>query len=397
MTIDRSERALPTSASETTAAWGAVFALAFGVAGLILAEFFPTGVLTPIARDMGVTAGVAGQAVTATSIMAVIASLLLPFATGRFDRRVVLLGLSALLVSSNLLVSVAPNFTVLMLGRSILGVALGGFWSMASATAMRLVPEKAVPRALSIVYGGSSLACVFAVPMSNYLGNWIGWRNTSLVATALSLFALVFQTFTIPRLPPLGVTRVGTLFRVLGAPRFAMGMLAVSLAFGGHFAGFTFLRPFLENVTAVGPETLSMILLAFGVGNFIGTSLTGRLSTLDPRWVLSGLPVVMALCGVGLLTLGHSTWVTTACITLWGGLIGPVAVLWSAWVVRQVPEHAETGGGIHVAAIQLAAAVGAIGGGVIYDNFGSAGIYLFGVVLWIASALTAAGVLRPRT
>src|SRR5688500_9836025 len=83
----------------------AVFAIAFGVAGLIIAEFLPTGMLTPMAGELGISQGMAGQAVTATSVFAVIASLLTAFVTRNLDRRTVLLGLSFLLVSSNLLVA----------------------------------------------------------------------------------------------------------------------------------------------------------------------------------------------------------------------------------------------------------------------------------------------------
>src|SRR5207248_10759374 len=106
-------------------AWNAIVAIALGVAGLIMAEFLPAGLLTPMASDLGVTEGMAGQAVTATSIFAVITSLLLAFITRKLDRRHVLLGLSFLLVCSNLLVAFAPTFSVLLVGRVLLGVSLG--------------------------------------------------------------------------------------------------------------------------------------------------------------------------------------------------------------------------------------------------------------------------------
>src|SRR3954469_18585408 len=105
-------------------AWPAVIAIALGVAGLIVAEFLPAGMLTPMAADLRISEGAAGQAVTATSVLAVVTSLLIAFVTRRQDRRTVLLGLSLSLVLSNVLVACAPNFAVLLVGRALLGVAL---------------------------------------------------------------------------------------------------------------------------------------------------------------------------------------------------------------------------------------------------------------------------------
>jgi predicted MFS family arabinose efflux permease len=368
-------------------AWGAVVAISLGVAGLIMAEFLPAGLLTPMASDLGVTEGMAGQAVTATSIFAVITSLLLAFITRNLDRRHVLLGLSFLLVCSNLLVASASTFSILLAGRVLLGVSLGGFWSMAAATAARLVPETNVPRAIAIIFGGSSFASVFAAPLSSYLGNIIGWRHVFLLSAAVSVTAFVLQDFTIPSLKPIGDTKINTLFAVLKTPQFSNGMVAVAFVFCGHFAAFTYLRPFLEHTTAVGPNALSAILLTFGVANFIGTSFAGILIRRHFRRALIILPLVLSVSGVGFLVFGGSVSATTVLIFLWGAIVGPVPVIWSAWVARKVPEHAETAGGIFIAAIQLSAAVGAMMGGAVFDSNGSIGVFSFSSLSWLLSAL----------
>src|SRR3981189_2646745 len=129
-----------------TPAWNAIVAIALGVAGLIIAEFLPAGMLTPMASDLGITEGVAGQAVTATSVFAVLTSLLLAVVTPTLNRRHVLLSLSVLLVCSNFLVAYAASFPILLIGRVLLGIALGGFLSMAAATAARLGPAAPMPK-----------------------------------------------------------------------------------------------------------------------------------------------------------------------------------------------------------------------------------------------------------
>ena len=117
------------------AAWGAVFALALGVFGLVTAEFLPASLLTPMAASLGVTEGMAGQAVTTTAALALATSLVIAAATRGIDRRWVLLAFSVMLIGSNLLVAFAPGLGAVLLGRVLLGIALGGFWTMAAATA----------------------------------------------------------------------------------------------------------------------------------------------------------------------------------------------------------------------------------------------------------------------
>src|SRR5690242_18534730 len=150
------ETAPGNKAEKAVPAWGAVFTLALGVFALVTAEFLPASLLTPMAADLRVTEGAAGQAVTAAASVALATSLLIAAATRRIDRRHVLLAFSILLILSNLLVAFAPSLPVLLAGRVLLGAAIGGFWTMSAAITMKLVPTALVPRALSILFSGVS-------------------------------------------------------------------------------------------------------------------------------------------------------------------------------------------------------------------------------------------------
>src|SRR3954463_10830474 len=116
-----------------TGGWGAVFALTLCVSTLIASEFMPVSLLTPIASDLHLTEGQAGQAISISGIFAVLTSLLIASITRRIDRRRLLLSLTALMLVSGLIVALAPNFFVLMVGRALVGIVIGGFWSMSAA------------------------------------------------------------------------------------------------------------------------------------------------------------------------------------------------------------------------------------------------------------------------
>ncbi|WP_186112709.1 MFS transporter [Burkholderia gladioli] len=370
------------------AAWSAVYALALGVFGLVTAEFLPASLLTPLAASLGITEGTAGQAVTVTAAVALVTSLLIAVLTRGIDRRRVLLAFSVLLVISNLLVASASTFLAILLGRVLLGIALGGFWTMSAATAMRLVPAAMVPRALSIIFSGVAVATIAAAPLGSYFGHLIGWRNVFYAAAAIGALALAAQFATLPSMAPSGTTRLRTLLDVLRRPTVGIGMFAVTLVFSGHFAFFTYLRPFLEDVAGVGVNALSAILLGYGVANFLFTPVAGRALERGLRPMMIAMPALMVVLGAALALFGKLTALDAVLVALWGAAFGGVPVAWSTWVTRVVPDEAESAGGLIVAAIQLAISLGAAAGGVVFDTHGATGVFVAAAVVLVVAVTT---------
>lgn len=383
-------------AAPASPAWMAVFSLAMGVFGLLTAEYLPASLLTPMAGDLGVSQALAGQAVTVTAVVALFAGLLVPGLTRGLDRRVVLLGFSTLMIASNLLVALSSSMAVLLVMRVLLGIALGGFWSMATAVAMRLVPAALLPRALSIIFSGIALGTVVAVPLGSYLGGIYGWRSAFVAAAAVGLITLVFQWFTLPRMAPRSVVRLRTVLDVLLRPGIAMGMLGCILAHAGHFALFTYIRPFLESSTGVDADGLALMLLGFGVANFAGTLLAGSLMQRSLRLTLVLMPALVGIAALSLVLLPASLAAQALLVAFWGLAFGGVPVAWSSWVARSVPDQAESAGGMVVASVQSSIAVGAAAGGAMFGASGITGVFIAGSVLMLFAAwLIAARVRIP--
>ncbi|MGB9096121.1 MFS transporter [Erwinia sp.] len=376
--------------------WGAVFSMALGVFGLVTAEFLPASLLTPMAASLGVTEGVTGQAVTITAVFALLTSFFIASATRNLDRRLVMLVFSVMLIVSNLLVAFAPDLTFILVGRVLLGIAIGGFWTLAAATTMRLVPEAMIPRALSIVFSGVSVATIVAAPMGSYFGHLIGWRNVFVAASAIGLLALVWQMVALPKMAAHHSGKGSSLFSLIRRPGMQTALLAILLVFSGHFAFFTYLRPFLESVTGVGVNGLSVILLGFGVANFAGTLIAGLLLERNLHRTLIGMPLAMGLLGVGLVVMGSAPLVDAVLVALWGMAFGAVPVGWSTWITRTMPDEAESGGGLLVASIQLAITIGAAAGGMIFTITGAKGVFMGSAVALLIGTLTIYAALRTK-
>lgn len=369
--------------------WGAVLAMSLCAFALVTSEFLPVSLLTPIATDLALTEGQAGQAISISGLFAVITSLFISSAIRRLDRRPVLLFLTALMIASGALVAFAPNYLTLMVGRAILGIAIGGSWAMSTAVVMRIAPEGFVPKALALIQGGTALATAVAAPIGSLMGGLIGWRGAFFCVVPLAVVALCWQAFTLPKMP--GDTTPGSatdVFRLLGSAKVALGMAAVGFLFMGQFALFTYLRPFLELVTHVNVSGLSLLLLIIGMAGLAGTMVIGSVLNKGLYRVLMIIPLLMSGIALALLAYGSSMWTTAVLLGGWGLIATCAPVGWFTWLSRTLPRDAETGGGLMVAVIQLAITLGATVGGLLYDGVGYQATFIAsGVFLLMAAVL----------
>jgi predicted MFS family arabinose efflux permease len=366
--------------------WIAVYSISLAVAGLITSEFLPVSILTPIARDLHVTEGMAGQAISVTALIAMFSSLFTAMLTKKIDRRWVLLSFSVLQIISNILVSQASSFAVLMAGRVLLGVAVGGFWAMSTATTMRLVPQHLISKALSIVFAAVSFATVLAAPLGSFLDGLIGWRNVFLLVSGIGVIALVWQAFVLPSMPPSSPPQLGTLISVFRREPVKRGMLGVTFSFAGYAIFFTYLRPFLENITHAPVAILTTILLFYGAANFFGAIVARYMIDRNLSLTMVAMSLSMSMVTALLIFMGGNMILASLFIAVWGFAFGSVQVGWPTWITLAVPDEAESGGSVLVATTQLAITLGAGLGGLVFDHVGIEGTFGLGSLVWLCAA-----------
>ncbi|NNB68612.1 MFS transporter [Pseudomonas fluorescens] len=358
------------SANTHTHSWGAVFAMSLAAFALVASEFMPVSLLTPLASDLHISEGQAGQGISVSGLFALLTSLIIAAVAAKVERKRLLLALTALMIVSGTVVALAPNYLTFMLGRALIGVAIGGFWSLSAATAMRLVPLAQVPRALAIVNGGNALATVIAAPLGSFLGGLIGWRGAFFCVIPVAVVAGAWLLVSLPSLKNDDRRTTRNVFRLMKNARVALGMLAASVFFMGQFMLFTYLRPFLETVTQVSLPMLSLMLLVLGLAGLAGTFLIERFLNNRLYQALTAIPLLMAAIALALVAWGSSPAATMLLLGVWGLVATAAPVGWWTWLSRVLPDDAEAGGGLMVAIIQLAIACGATLGGVVFDLSG---------------------------
>ncbi len=375
--------------------WAAVFAVAFCVACLITVEFLPVSLLTPMAQDLGISEGLAGQSVTVTAFVAMFSSLFITQTIRATDRRYVVIVFAILLTLSCLLVSFAGNFTLLLLGRACLGLALGGFWAMSASLTMRLVPARTVPKALSIIFGAVSIALVIAAPLGSFLGGIIGWRNVFNAAALMGFICIIWVWKTLPSLPGKSEHHQN-MFGLLKRPGVLAGMIAIFMSFAGQFAFFTYIRPIFTTLSGFDVDGLTLVLLSFGIASFIGTSFSAPILKRSVKMALACAPLVLALSALVLILWGTDKTVAAILAVVWGLAFALVPVGWSTWITRTLSDQAEKAGSIQVAVIQLANTCGAAIGGYALDNLGLLSPLVLSGSLMLLTALLVATKVRMK-
>jgi predicted MFS family arabinose efflux permease len=350
--------------------WMGVISLSVGVFALVTAEFLPASLLSRIAGDLGVTEGVAGQSVSVTAIIAAVAGLTIPVVFSRVDRRHLMIVLSVVAVLSNVLVALAPNYPVLLLARVLLGLTIGGFWSLAISMTARLVPASKLGLGLTIVNVGVSLATVAAVPLGTLLGELWGWRAVFYLAAGVGVIAIALQFIALPSIRSTSSNGFRPLFQTLRSRLILLCLGAMALMGAGHFAGFTYIRPAATDIGGLSPDQLALLLLAYGVGIVAGNLVAGPLADRSLRVAVFVFPLVLGAAMIAFALLEGNAALIFVAVTLWGAGFGALPTVIGTWLARAEPDRLESVGGLQTAVFQVAIALGAFVGGMLVDGAG---------------------------
>ncbi|MEU1387480.1 MULTISPECIES: MFS transporter [unclassified Nonomuraea] len=359
------------------ARWLAVLAVAVGTFTIVTSEMLPVGLLTSIAATLGVSDGTAGLMVSLPGLVAAVSAPVLALATRRLDRRVPLLGLMALLAVANLAAAFATSFPVMLGARVLTGISIGGFWAFAAGLGLRLVPERSVGRATSVILGGVSVASVLGVPAGTLIASAAGWRTSFAVMGGLALVLLGLLAAVLPPMPGEDASG-GSRATLPGTLRVVLA--ATVLIITGHFAAYTYVRPFLEQVADAGPGLVSVALLVYGAAGVVGNFVAGARAARDPKPVLIVLALLIAGSTAALALVG----LPLVMLVVWGLGYGGVGVALQLWIMRS--GGGELGTALFVGAFNVSIALGSFVGGRVVDGVSISSVMWLGAALALLTA-----------
>ncbi|WP_354641722.1 MFS transporter [Kitasatospora camelliae] len=375
--------------------WLSVITLGLGVFAIVTSELLPVGLLPPIAKDVGVSDGVAGLTVTLYGAVAALTAVPLTALFGRTDRRLLVPALMAVVVAGNVVTAYAPNYTVLILARILMGFAHGVFWSTVPGSTVRLVPERQSVKATAIVLSGISIASVLGVPLGTYLGQQTEWQVAFLAMAGLGVLVMVGALLLLPALPAGGAS-LSAIPSLLRRRPFMTALLVTCLTMIGHYLAFTYITPYLERETGIDSGLIGVLLLVFGVAGVAGNFLAGATVARSLRGSLIGAVGGLVVSMVLLAVLRDWEIAAYAVLVLWGLAYAALPVCLQTWVMTSAADATDSASSLYITCFNTSIALGSLLGGLTVDHIGLASI------TWIAGGLAAAALLaivtvgRPR-
>ncbi|MFI9204877.1 Cmx/CmrA family chloramphenicol efflux MFS transporter [Streptomyces sp. NPDC053048] len=259
----------------------AVYVLGLSVFALGTSEFMLSGLLQPLARDMGVSIPQAGLLVSAFAIGMVVGAPVLAAATLRLPRRTTLVALLAVFGLGQVAGALAPSYGVLFASRVVSALACAGFWAVGAAVAVSLVPVGARARAMAVMIGGLSIANIAGVPAGAFLGQHAGWRAAFWAVAGLSALGLVGVLLLVPATAsPTGedAPRLRKELTIYRDRQVWLALVTTALNAAAVFCLFSYLAPLLTDTAGLKESWVPSVLGLFGVGALIGTTIGGRIA-----------------------------------------------------------------------------------------------------------------------
>jgi predicted MFS family arabinose efflux permease len=364
-----------------------VLAVTAGVFAVVTTEILPIGLLTPIGADFAVSDGMAGLTMVMPGYVAAAAAPTITVATAGVDRRRMLCAFMFLLAAANAIAAAAPAYWAVLLSRVLVGIVIGGFWSIGAGPAARLVPARSAGRATAVVFSAVPLGSVAGVPLGTLIGDLAGWRAGFLMPGALSAGVLVALVLLLPPLPAERAARLGVLRGLLRGAGTRSVLLLTFLIVLAHFGAYTYVTPFLEEVTEVPPARITLFLLAYGAAGVAGTFLAGTAAARRPRAAFGAAGALIAVAVLALPFLGCAEPGALLLLVVWGIGYGAVPVCSQACFARAAPESPEAASVLFTASFQATLSSGALAGGVVLDHASVRTVMLLGGATAAAMAL----------
>ncbi|WP_370949904.1 Cmx/CmrA family chloramphenicol efflux MFS transporter [Amycolatopsis sp. cg5] len=276
----------------------ALFVLGLTVFSLGTTEFMIAGLLPELSTAFGVSLPQTGMLISLFALGVVVGAPLITAATTRIPRKAALIGLLGVFIVGEVIAAAAPSYGVLMAARVVTAVAHGSFFGIGAVVAANLVEPAKRARAISVMFGGLTIATIAGVPLGTFVGQHFGWRATFLAVAILGVIDLIGVIALVPHQPRAGHIGVRQELAAFRNKKVWLALATTMLSQAALYTAYTYISPLLTDVSGFSAGLVPPLLALFGVGTFLGSVLGGRLADRSLMGTLcAGLLVLAVMLG----------------------------------------------------------------------------------------------------
>ncbi|UQS17413.1 MFS transporter [Pseudomonas sp. HS6] len=359
-----------------------------GLFGLYTLELGVVGILPLIVERFGVSVAQAGLLMSLFAFIVALSGPFLVLLFSRFDRKKVLVGALLCFSVSSVLSAYAPNYSTLMALRIVPAMLHPVFFSAAFAAAISLYPKERATHATTVAFIGTTLGLVFGVPITAWVAGRFSYEASILFCAVATLLAGLGLLLRLPRQTAAPESFASQL-SILKKPAVWLAIIATVLVFTTKFAVYSYAAEYLKNQTGLDGETISFLLVIFGVGGVLGNLLAGRMLATHLVATAVLFPILLSIAYLILATFGSASLGSMLLIVLlWGAIHTSGMIITQMWLTSAAPEAHSFATSLYVSAANAGIALGSWIGGVFIDTWGLPGTIWCGLLFALLSLLT---------
>jgi len=364
-----------------------VLILTIGVFGILNTEMGFIGLIPQIAKQFNVTTATAGWLVSVFAIGIALSGPITPLLLSKIERKKVMLFVLTIFVISNLISVFTSSFAVLLLARIIPAIFHPVYTALAFSVAADSVDKKDAPKAVSRVFIGVSAGMVVGVPIVNFLATQFNLQIALSFFALINLIVLILTLFFVPTMPSESSHSYGSQLKVLKRPLTWISIIAAIFFNAAIFGVYSYLTDYLNIVTEIHGNLVSITLFLYGFSNILGNIIAGKLLTMIPKKAMLLLPFALIIVYGFMFSLG-SFFIPMMVITMiWGILAGLTANTTQFMITSSAPDAPDLSNGIFLSAVNTGTTIGTFIGGLFIATLGSNYVLMIGILASIVNIL----------
>ncbi|GHQ14446.1 putative sugar efflux transporter [Helicobacter pylori] len=334
-------------------------------------EFVPVALLSDIAKSFEMESATVGLMITLYAWVVSLGSLPLMLLSAKIERKRLLLFLFALFILSHILSALAWNFWVLLISRIGIAFAHSIFWSITASLVIRVAPRNKKQQALGLLALGSSLAMILGLPLGRIIGQMLDWRSTFGVIGGVATLIMLLMWRLLPSLPSKNAGTLASVPILLMKRPLLMGIyLLVIMVISGHFTTYSYIEPFIIQISQFSPDITTLMLFVFGLAGVVGSFLFSRLYAKNSRKFIAFAMVLVICPQLLLFVFKNSEWVVFLQIFLWGIGITSLGISLQMRVLQLAPDATDVASAIYSGSYNVGIGAGALFGSIVIHQLG---------------------------
>lgn len=365
-----------------------ILVLTFGVFSIINTEMGIIGILPLIADMYNVDISAAGLLVSLFALAVAVSGPILPLIMSRFNRKYVLSAVLAVFFLCNLVAAFVQDFRLLLFMRVLPAFLHPVYISLAFSAAAASVSREDAPKAAAKVMAGVSAGMVLGVPVMSWISEIFSLQSAMLLFAAVNLAALLAVLWGIPSMQKAAKISYGSQLKVLKEKNVLFSFAAVICLNGGIFGVFSYMADYLQRVIHLVPQTVSIILLIYGIANIAGNIIAGRLLARRPLKVIYIFPIAVLVLYTVMFCSSSAAglWLTMLFVLVWGILSGINANINQYLMTKAAPSAPDFANALFLVAANVGTSIGTFICGAIITHM-DINLILFGGIAFFAGGM----------